>query len=194
MLPFASLSDEKRNAYFADGIQDEILSNLAKVSRLKVISRTSVMTYRTGVNRDLRSIAGALGVANVVEGTVCRDGNRVRITIRLVDARTDKALWSESYDRDLTDIFFVQSEIAQAVAYKLSVRLSPEEREGIEGKPTDDLEAYDLYLRARELILNTRAADIIGNIAKPLDEAISLWKGPSDLIQSLRLRIAHPRS
>ncbi len=152
VLPFASLSDEKRDAYFADGIQDEILSNLAKVSRLKVISRTSVMTYRTGVNRDLRSIAGALGVANVVEGTVCRDGNRVRITIRLVDARTDKALWSESYDRDLTDIFFVQSEIAQAVAYKLSVRLSPEERKGIEGKPTDDLEAYDLYLRARELI------------------------------------------
>jgi len=152
VLPFASLSDEKRDAYFADGIQDEILSNLAKVSQLKVISRTSVMTYRTGVNRDLRSIAGALGVAKVVEGTVRRDGNRVRITIRLVDARTDKALWSESYDRDLTDIFFVQSEIAQAVAYKLSVRLSPEERKGIEGKPTDDLEAYDLYLRARELI------------------------------------------
>jgi len=152
VLPFDTLSHGKRNSYFADGVQDEILSNLAKVSQLKVISRTSVMTYRPEGHRDLRSIASALGVANVVEGTVRRDGNRIRITIRLVDARRDEALWCESYDRDLTDIFFVQSEIAQAVAHKLSAQLSPEERKDIEEKPTDDLEAYDLYLRARELI------------------------------------------
>jgi serine/threonine protein kinase len=104
VLPFDTLSHGKRNPYFADGVQDEILSRLAKVSQLKVISRTSVMTYRLGGNRDLRSIASALGVANVVEGTVRRDGNRIRITIRLVDARRDEALWCESYDRDLTDL------------------------------------------------------------------------------------------
>jgi TolB-like protein len=155
VLPFDTLSHSKGNTYFADGVQDEILSNLAKVSQLKVISRTSVMKFRPEDNRNLRSIAESLGVANVVEGTVRRDGNRVRITIRLVDARTDKALWSESYDRDLTDIFAIQSEIAQAVASTLSARLSPEERKGIEGKPTDDLEAYDLYLQAKELIANS---------------------------------------
>jgi serine/threonine protein kinase len=154
VLPFDTLSHGKGNTYFADGVQDEILSNLAKVSQLKVISRTSVMTFRPGDNRNLRSIAESLGVANVVEGTVRRDGNRVRITIRLVDARTDKALWSESYDRDLTDIFAIQSEIAQAVASKLNVQLSTEQRKGIEEKPTNDLEAYDLYLQAKGMIAN----------------------------------------
>jgi eukaryotic-like serine/threonine-protein kinase len=124
VLPFDTLSQGKANAYFADGVQDEILSNLAKVSQLKVISRTSVMTFRPGDNRNLPSIAESLGVSNVVEGTVRREGNRVRITIRLVDARKGKALWSESYDRDLTDIFAIQSEIAHAVASKLSARLS----------------------------------------------------------------------
>lgn len=96
VLPFVSLGSDRRSAYFADGVQDEILSNLAKVSQLKVISRTSVMQYRRSRNRDLRSIATALGVANVVEGTVRRAGNRIRISIRLVRAATDKALWSES--------------------------------------------------------------------------------------------------
>jgi TolB-like protein len=157
VLPFDTLSHGRKNIYFADGVQDEILSNLAKVSQLKVISRTSVMTFRPGANRNLRWIAESLGVANVVEGTVRRDGGRVRITIRLVDARTDKALWSESYDRDLTDTFAIQSEIAQAVAAKLSARLSSEEKKRIEAKPTNSLEAYDLYLRANELLRNTRA-------------------------------------
>jgi serine/threonine protein kinase/tetratricopeptide (TPR) repeat protein len=154
VLPFVSLSNDKKNAYFADGIHDEILSNLAKVSQLKVISRTSVMTYRESGNRDLRSIAGQLGVANVVEGTVRKDGHRIRITIRLVDARTDETLWADTYDRDLIDIFLIQSEIAQTVALKLSARLSPTERREIEDKPTSDMEAYDLYLQARELIVN----------------------------------------
>jgi TolB-like protein len=137
VLPFESLSDNKRDTYFADGVQDEIISNLAKVSQLKVISRTSVMAYRSQGKRDLRSIAKALRVANVVEGTVRRDRNRVRITTQLVDARTDETLWSESYDRDLTDIFAVQSEIAQAVASKLSAHLSRKRRRGSkQSRPT----------------------------------------------------------
>ncbi|MGA8654884.1 MAG: serine/threonine-protein kinase [Chthoniobacterales bacterium] len=154
VLPFESLSENKGDTYFADGVQDEILSNLAKVSQLKVISRTSVMTYRSAGSRDLRSIASALGVAKVVEGTVRRDGNRVRVTTELIDARTDETLWSDSFDRDLTDIFAIQSDIAQAVASRLSASLSPEERKDIEERPTNDLEAYDLYLRAKELIAN----------------------------------------
>src|SRR6201997_210613 len=155
VLPFDSLSAAKGNTYFADGVQDEILSNLAKISQLKVISRTSVMGFRRGDNRNLRSIAESLGVRNVVEGTVQRDGKRVRIIIRLVDARTDKTLWSETYDRSLTAIFAIQSEIAQTVASKLSAQLSPQEKKWIEQKPTENLEAYDLYLRANEFISNS---------------------------------------
>ena len=152
VLPFESMSDNKNDIYFADGVQDEILSKLAKVSQLKVISRTSVMTYRSDGKRDLRSIAGALGVANVVEGTVRRDENRVRITTELIDARSDKTLWSDSYDRDMTDIFAIQSEIAESVCSKLSARLSAQEGRDIEEKPTKDLDAFDLYLQAKELL------------------------------------------
>ena len=112
------------------------------------------MTYRPRNNRDQRSIASALGVANVVEGTVRRDGNRIRVTIRLVDARIDEALWSESYDRELTDIFAIQSDIAQTVAAKLSAKLSPKERKDIEAEPTKNLEAYDLYLQGKESIFD----------------------------------------
>jgi hypothetical protein len=110
------------------------------------------MTYRPGGNRDFRSIASALGVANVVEGTVRRNASRVRVTTELIDARTDQTLWSDSYDRDLTDIFAIQSEIAQKVASKLSAQLSPEEKKDVEEKPTDNLEAYDLYLQAKQLL------------------------------------------
>ena len=173
VLPFDSLSDNKRDTYFADGIQDEILSNLAKVSQLKVISRTSVMTYRAGGDRNLRSIADALDVANVVEGTVRKDGNRIRITIRLVDARADKAVWAESYDRNLTDIFAIQCEIAQAVASKLNVRLSSKQRKGIEEKITNDLDAYDLYLRAKEIMGNCLLF-FMGAERKSLLDAIKL--------------------
>jgi serine/threonine protein kinase/tetratricopeptide (TPR) repeat protein len=150
VLPFETLGHGK--TYFADGIQDEILSNIAKVSQLKVISRTSVMAFRPGDHRNLRSIAASLGVANVVEGTVRRDGNRVRITIRLVDARTDKTLWSEIYNRSLTDIFAIQSDIAQKVAARLTAQLSPKEKKELEETRTKDVEAYDLYLRAKEMI------------------------------------------
>jgi len=136
VLPFESLSGNKDDTYFADGVQDEILNNLAKITQLTVISRTSVMQYRADTKRDLRQIASALGVANVLEGTVRRKGNRVRVSIELVDARDDKTTWADSFDRDLTDIFAIQSEVAQTVATKLAATLSPEEKRNIESKPT----------------------------------------------------------
>jgi TolB-like protein/Flp pilus assembly protein TadD len=152
VLPFESLSDNKSDAYFADGVQDEILNNLAKIAQLKVISRTSVMKYRPSSERDLRQIANALGVSNVLEGTVRRDGNHVRVSTELVDARSDNTIWADSYDRDLTDIFAIQSDVAKTVAGKLAATLSSTEKKRIEAKPTENLEAYDLYLRAREQI------------------------------------------
>jgi TolB-like protein len=109
VLPFENISANKDDAYFADGVQDEILNNLAKVAQLKVISRTSVMQYRSDAKRDLREIASALGVANVLEGTVRRDGKHVRVSTELVDARNDRTIWADSYDRDLTDIFAIQT-------------------------------------------------------------------------------------
>ena len=115
-MPFESLSGNKDDLYFADGIQDEILSKLSKVSQLRVISRTSVMRYGRGERQDLRSIANTLGVTNVVEGTVTRVGQRVRIKTDLVDATRDQTIWSETYDRDLTDIFSIQSDVAERVA------------------------------------------------------------------------------
>ena len=152
VLPFENISPNKDDAYFADGVQDEILNNLAKIAQLKVISRTSVMQYRADTKRDLRQIANALGVANVLEGTVRRDGNHVRVSTELVDARNDNTIWADSYDRDLTDIFAIQSEIAQTVASRLSAHAYPQKNaRDIEEKPTDNLEAYDLYLQAKQL-------------------------------------------
>jgi TolB-like protein/Flp pilus assembly protein TadD len=174
VLPFESLSENKSDTYFADGVQDEILSNVARISQLKVISRTSVMQYRADTKRDLRQIANALGVANILEGTVRRATNRVRITIELVDARTDQTIWSESYDRDLTDIFAIQSEVAQTIASKLTATLSPEEKKRIEARPTENLEAYDLYLRGKELVLNAQVNAIEGNVSETLREAVDL--------------------
>jgi serine/threonine protein kinase/Flp pilus assembly protein TadD len=152
VLPFDNISPNRDDVYFADGVQDEILNNLAKIAQLKVISRTSVMQYRPEAKRDLRQIAAALGVANVLEGTVRRAGNHVRVSTELVDARNDNTIWADSYDRDLTDIFAIQSEIAQTVASRLSARLSAEERKDIEEKPTTNLQAYDLYLQAKPLV------------------------------------------
>ncbi|MBV8098168.1 MAG: protein kinase [Verrucomicrobia bacterium] len=152
VLPFENIGANKDDVYFADGVQDEILNNLAKIAQLKVISRTSVMKYRASTDRDLRQIANALGVANVLEGTVRRDGNRVRVSTELIEARNDNTIWADSYDRDLTDIFTIQSEIAQRVAAKLRAKLSAEERKDIEEKPTDNLEAYDLYLQGKQLL------------------------------------------
>ena len=132
-------------------MQDEILTDLAKVANLKVISRTSVMQYRNAPARNLREIARQLGVAHVLEGSVQRTANRIRVSAQLIDARTDGHLWAEHYDRDLADVFAVQSEIATAIVAQLRTKLSPAEKSAIEEKPTTDLVVYDLYLRAQAL-------------------------------------------
>jgi serine/threonine protein kinase/Tfp pilus assembly protein PilF len=174
VLPFENISANKDETYFADGVQDEILANVARISALKVISRTSVMQYRPDARRDLRHIANALGVANILEGTVRRDGNRVRITIELVDAGSDHTIWSEIYDRDLTDIFAIQSDVAETIARKLTATLTPEEKKRIESKPTENLQAYDLYLRAKELLLRFGVLFSTEQLEKPLGDAITL--------------------
>jgi tetratricopeptide (TPR) repeat protein len=130
------------------------------------------MQYRPAAKRDLRQIANALGVANILEGNVRRSGNRVRITVELVDAGTDHTVWSEIYDRDLTDIFTIQSEVAQIIASKLTVTLSPVEKRRIESKPTDNLEAYDLYLRAKEQIVSAKVSYTVATTEKPLRDAV----------------------
>ncbi len=151
VLPFQNLSDDKQNAYFADGVHDEILTTLAKVADLKVISRTSVMQYRDNATRKLPEIAQALQVAHVLEGSVQRVGNRVRVTAQLIDARNDAHLWAERYDRELADVFAIQTEIAQKITQQLRAVLSPTEQAALQAKPTADLAAYELYLRAKEI-------------------------------------------
>jgi TolB-like protein/Tfp pilus assembly protein PilF len=152
ILPFENLSDEKDAGYFTEGVQDEILTHLSRVADLKVISRTSVMQYKSGVPRNLRVIATELGVAHILEGSVQRSQGRVRITAQLIDARTDAHVWAERYDRELADVFGIQTEVAEKIVSQLQARLSPMEKEAIEERPTNDLTAYDLYLRARGLI------------------------------------------
>jgi TolB-like protein len=152
VLPFANLSDEKQNAFFTDGVQDEILNDLAKIADLKVISRTSVMQYKSGAARNMREIGQQLGVAHVLEGSVQRAGNRVRVTAQLIDARNDTHIWGEQYDRDLADVFLIQSEIAQAIVGQLRAKLSSQEKADIETRPTLDLAAYDLYLQAKNIV------------------------------------------
>src|SRR5438309_464165 len=155
VLPFENLSEEKANAFFTEGVQDEILTHLARIADLKVISRTSVMQYKSGAPRNLREIGQQLGVAHVVEGSVQRAANKVRVIAQLIDARTDAHLWAQTYDRDLADVFAIQSEIAKAIADQLQAKLSPNEKKAIEQPPTTDLAAFDLYSRAKSLILTT---------------------------------------
>src|SRR4030095_10992565 len=153
VLPFENLSSDKENAFFTDGVQDEVLTHLAKIADLKVISRTSVMQYKSGVARNLRKIGDELGVAHVVEGSVQRAGNKVRVNAQLIDARNDAHLWAQTYDRDLADVFAIQSEIAKAIADQLQAKLSPNERKAIEKPPTADLAAFDLYSQAKSLLV-----------------------------------------
>jgi TolB-like protein/Flp pilus assembly protein TadD/tRNA A-37 threonylcarbamoyl transferase component Bud32 len=174
VLPFQNLSADPQNAFFADGVQDEILSDLAKIADLKVISRTSVMQYKSDTKRNLRQIANELGVAHVVEGSVQRAANRVRVTAQLIDAKTDTHLWVNSYDRPLDDVFAIQSEIAKAIAAQLQAKLSPTEKAAIERPPTTNLIAYDCYLRAEKLWLQqtTQIAKDLHEIARLLDQAV----------------------
>ena len=152
VLPFENFSEDKAFAFFADGVQDEILTDLAKIADLKVISRTSVMQYKNKRKRKLPEIAQALKVAHVLEGSVQRSANRVRVSAQLIDARNDTHIWAEKYDRDLSDVFAIQSEIAQAIADQLQAKISPREKSAINERPTSDIAAHDLYLRAKALI------------------------------------------
>ena len=155
VLPFENLSDDKENAYFTQGVQDEILTDLSKVADLKVISRTSVLQYQTSAKRNLRQIASDLGVAHVVEGTVQRAAGRVKISAQLIDARTDTHIWATSLDRPLADIFAVQTEVAMNIVGQLKAKLSSAEEAAIKEKPTTDLVAYDRFAQAKTLFEST---------------------------------------
>jgi TolB-like protein len=150
VLPFENLSDEKENAYFADGIQDDILTNLSKIGDMKVISRTSVMPYR-GHTSNVREIGKTLGVSTILEGSVRRAGNRVRVNVQLIDATTDEHLWASDYDRDLTDVFAIQTDLAQKISEALQAKLSPMEKSRMERKPTENGEAYLAFVQAHNL-------------------------------------------
>src|SRR3954454_18777176 len=193
VLPFENLSEEKANAFFTDGVQDEILTNLSRIADLKVISRTSVMQYKTGTPRNLRDIGQQLAVAHVVEGSVQRAANKVRVNAQLVDARNDAHLWAQTYDRDLADVFAIQSEIAKAIADQLQAKLSPNEKKAIEQPPTTDLAAFDLYSRAKALLLATTfsatAESDLRKAIELLDEAVK--RDPSFFDAYCQLAYAH---
>jgi TolB-like protein/Tfp pilus assembly protein PilF len=193
VLPFENLSPDPSNAFFADGVQDEILTDLARIADLKVISRASVMHYKSGMRRKLREIGQQLAVAHVVEGSVQRLGNRVRVNAQLVDTRNDRHLWVQTYDRDLTDVFAIQGEIAKTIADQLQVNLSPSERSAIQRQPTTDLSAFDLYTHAKNLLLSaslssTLKADLL-QAAELLDQAVA--HDPSFFDAYCHLAFAH---
>jgi len=148
VLPFVNLSADPENEFFADGITEDVITHLAKIKSLKVISRTSVMTFKKR-DRGLREIGERLGVSTLLEGSVRRAGSRVRIVAQLIDCATDEHLWAETYDRDLTDIFAIQTDVALKIATALRAELSHDERSRVGRRPTDDLAAYELYLRGR---------------------------------------------
>ena len=181
VLPFENLSDDSRNAFFATAVQDEILSNLARLADLKVISRTSASLYKTGNPRNVREIGQQLGVAHLVEGSVQHAGNRVRVNAQLIDTRTDAHLWAQTYDREVADVLGIQSEIASAIADQLKAKISPGEKGGLERKPTENGEAYLLYLRARELETRFRS-DL-----EQWNPAIKLYEQARDLDPSFAL-------
>ena len=195
VLPFANLSANQENAFFTEGIQDEILTDLARIADLKVISRTSVSQYRSGAERNLGEIAKQLGVSHLVEGSVQRSANRVRVNAQLIDARTDTHLWGQTYDRDLADVFAIQSEIAKTIADQLRIKLSPSEKAEIETPPTSNLAAFDLYTRANALLArsaySSRIVEDLHEAAELLDQAVAL--DPNFFLAYLRLAFVHDR-
>ncbi|HKB92413.1 MAG TPA: TIR domain-containing protein [Opitutaceae bacterium] len=192
VLPFENLSGDKDNEYFTDGIHEDVITNLAKIGELKVISRTSVMTYKTG-DRNLRQIAADLGVANVLEGSVRRAGSKVRVTVQLIDAGTDQHLWAETYDRDATDIFAIQSAIAKEIAGKLAASLSPDEKKVITQTPTTNQKAYDLFLQARSYMARLGWTQSDGQSATHLlEEAVKL--DPDFTLGHAWLSVAYSRN
>jgi TolB-like protein/Tfp pilus assembly protein PilF len=186
---------ELRQIWSLAGVQNEILADLAKVADLKVISRTSVMLYKSGNPRNLREVGEQLGVAHVLEGSVQRAANRVRVMAQLIDARTDAHLWAQTYDRDLADVFAIQSEIAKTIADQLQARLSPAEKAAIEQRPTADLAAFDLYVRATALV---DAGPVLLNWKENLLQAVNfldqaIARDPAFLLAYCRLAGAHDR-
>jgi TolB-like protein/cytochrome c-type biogenesis protein CcmH/NrfG len=171
VLPFENMSEEKDSAFFTDGIQEDILTDLSGIRELRVVSRTSVMQYR-GTTKPIGQIARELGVAYVLEGSVRRAGNKVRVTGQLIRAANDEHVWAKAYDRDVTDIFAIQSELAQAIAGALQAALSPEEKSLLQRRPTDNPAAYDLYLRARQL--RNSGLDTVDTAAPLLLSAVQL--------------------
>jgi TolB-like protein/class 3 adenylate cyclase len=193
VLPFENLSEEKQNEYFADGMQDQILTDLAQIADLKVISRTSVMQYKSSAPRNVREIGQQLGVARLLEGSVQRAAHKIRVNAQLIDARNDAHLWAQTYDRDLADVFAIQSEIAKAIADQLQAKLSPNEKKAIEQPPTTDLAAFDLYTRAKSLLL-TASFSVTGppdtrKAIELLDEAVK--RDPSFFDAYCQLAWAH---
>jgi TolB-like protein len=178
VLPFENLSNDREDTAFADGVQDDILTKLAKIADLKVISRTSVMQYRG--ERDTRQIGDALRVSHVLEGSVRKTGAWLHVNAQLIDTRSDTHVWAEQYDRDLKDIFAIQSEIAQKVAEQLHAKISATEKLAIERPPTADLIAFDLYSRAKNLLLTvtnrsnpTRGKEDLLRAADRLNQAVA---------------------
>jgi len=194
VLPFENLSANQENAFFADGVQDEILTDLAKIADLKVISRTSVMQYKNTSSRNLPEIAQALKVAHVLEGSVQRSANHVRVSAQLIDARNDTHVWAEKYDRDLAAVFAIQSEIAEKIADQLQAKLSPKEKSAMNERPTSDMVAYDLYLRAKELLYDSdvnlpRRREDEFKAVQLLDQAVA--RDPAFLFAHCQLAHAH---
>jgi len=173
VLPFENLSDEKENAYFAGGIQDDVLTNLAKIGDLKVISRTSVMQYK-GNPHTVREIGKTLGVAAVLEGSVRRSGNRVRVNVQLINTSNDQHIWAENYDRELTDVIAIQSDLALQIASNLQSRLSPTEKARLQQRPTESGEAYLTYLQAQDRLTRSQSRDDLENVAQLYEKAIQL--------------------
>jgi TolB-like protein/Tfp pilus assembly protein PilF len=175
VLPFENLSAEKNDAFFADGIQDDVLTSLTKVADLKVISRTSVMQYR-GATRNLREIAQALGVNHILEGTVRRDGNRALVNVQLIDARNDRHIWAQRYDRTIADAIGLQGELATQIATELQAKLTPAEKTSLGTKPTNNPDAYVIYLRALDYEKNaeTSPAEYYATVNQLYAQAIAL--------------------
>ena len=172
VLPFENRSPDPDNVYFANGVQDEILTRLASLADLKVINRTSVMQYKSGAARDLNKIGHELGVARVVEGSVQRAGNRVRVNAQLIDVSTNQTLWGQSYDRDLADVFAIQSEIAISIAQQLQASLSPRQKTAIEQAPTNDIAAFELYAQAKNVLAIRNARENLLQAADLLNQAV----------------------
>src|SRR3989440_4820226 len=192
VLPFENLGDEKEDGAFAEGVQDDILTKLAKIADLKVISRTSVMEYRG--KRNMHQIGDALRVSHVLEGSARRSGDRVHLNAQLIDTRTDTHVWAEEYDRDLNDLFAIQAEIAQKVAERLHAKLSASEKASIEERPTQDLVAYDFYVRAVSIIYNAQVDSLANFVDR--SEAVELLnkavaRDPNFFLAYCQLAFAH---